>query len=407
MTLALRVLLGLGAGLLCGVVLSAAGAFGQTVVAVVTPIGAVFVNLIRMTAIPLIASTLIASLGGMHHGDGLGRRTARALVVSAGLVALIAGLSAVAAIFVFSRVPVSGIEGLAAVPFTNTNTATGSIGQWFSDLVPANVIRAAADGAVLPVIVFAVLVGVAVGRIDESGRRAVLGLAEGVAAVMQQIVGWVLALAPIGVFALAVPLATRLDVTAASAVGTYIALVVVLTIAIGVGLLYPLGIVGGRMSARAFAAYCAPGQAIGFASRSSLAALPAMMTSAEKAGLSPPASRLLLPLLVSVFHAGAAIQQTVAVVFLASITGVSLPAGTLLAVLVAVLLASYAVPSIPGGSIIALVPVLEVAGLPAAGVGVLLAIDTVPDMFRTTANLTGALALTAVFDRRRQPQPVL
>jgi Na+/H+-dicarboxylate symporter len=150
------------------------------------------------------------------------------------------------------------------------------------------------------------------------------------------------------------------------------------------------------MSPSAFVSYCAPSQAIAFASRSSLAALPAMVASAERAGLARGASRVVLPLTMALFHFGAAIAQTVGVLFLARLFGVTLTPPQLVAVVVAVVLASFAVPGIPGGSIVAMVPVLTTVNLPIEGVGILLAVDTIPDMFRTTANLTGAMTLTAI-----------
>ena len=126
-------------------------------------------------------------------------------------------------------------------------------------------------------------------------------------------------------------------------------------------LLYPLGILAGPMSASKFVAYCAPSQAIAFASRSSLAALPAIVESAERGGLSPTAARVVLPLAVAVFHFGAAVAKTVGVIFLARLFGVALTPPQLATVIVAVVLASFAVPGIPGGSIIAMVPVLAAA----------------------------------------------
>jgi Na+/H+-dicarboxylate symporter len=158
----------------------------------------------------------------------------------------------------------------------------------------------------------------------------------------------------------------------------------------------------GRMRPRAFIEYCAPAQAIAFASRSSLASLPAAVASAERTGLSPGLSRFLLPLAISVFHFGAAVAQTVGVLFLANLFGVTLSGPMLATIVVTVVLASFAVPSIPGGSIIALVPVLSAAGLPIDGVAILLALDAVPDMFRTTANLTGAMTLVAILPGERE-----
>jgi Na+/H+-dicarboxylate symporter len=212
---------------------------------------------------------------------------------------------------------------------------------------------------------------------------------------MQRLVSWVLAASPIGVFALAVTLASRLGLAAAGAVLAYVIVVVILSVA-AIALLYPVGIVAGRMSPSAFATYCAPPQAIAFASRSSLATLPVMMTSAERSGLTAGPVKVLLPVALAVFHIGAVVAQTVGVIFLARLFGVTLGPAELASIVVAVILTSFAVPGIPGGSIIAMVPVLAAANVPIDGLGILLAVDTIPDMFRTTANVTGALTLTAV-----------
>jgi len=161
-------------------------------------------------------------------------------------------------------------------------------------------------------------------------------------------------------------------------------------------LLYPLGIWAGPMRMGGFIAYCAPAQAIAFAARSSLAALPVAMEEAERAGLPPSTTRLVLPMATAIFHFGAAVAQTVGVLFLARLFGVPLGPMEFASIVLAVVFASFAVPGVPGGSIIAMVPVLAVAHVPIEGIGILLAVDTIPDMFRTTANLTGAMTLAAV-----------
>ena len=393
MTLAPRVLLGLVAGTLVGLVLPGADpAVAATVLAAATTIGNLFVDLIRMTALPLVAALVVASIGASTAG-GLGRTGLRATALAVALlVAACVGTMLVAQPVLRSVEPdpgaMTGATGV--VPATPPGLA-----QWFRELVPQNVVKAAADGAMLPVIIFAVLFGLALARIATPGREAVLRVAEGVAEAMQQLVAGILQLAPLGVFALAVPLASRLGLAAAGALLTYVGLVVALTV-VAIALLYPLGIVVGRMPARAFAAYCAPAQALAFASRSSLATLPAMVQAAERAGFQPAASRVVLPLAVSVFHYGTAVAQTVGVLFLARLHGVVLSPWELAAVAVTVVVASSAVPGIPGGSIIAIVPALTAAHLPLDGIGLLLAVDTIPDMFRTTANVTGAMTLTAL-----------
>jgi Na+/H+-dicarboxylate symporter len=405
--LALRVLLGLVAGFLLGLALSGSTSpAAVTTVRILAPIGTIFVNLIRMTVIPLVVSLLIASVGAMTSSGRLGRIGVKALLISLALLTTAATASVLVARPIFARLSIDQGAALAlgAAKTTATlvagtgqvETPTPVVAQWFVDLVPQNVVKAAADGAFLPLIIFAVLFGLALARVGDAKRQAVLRVVEGIAEAMQRLAGWILELAPIGVFALAVPLASRLGLAAAGAVIAYIVVVVLLTIIAVALLLYPLGILAGPMSASKFVAYCAPSQAIAFASRSSLAALPAIVESAERGGLSPTAARVVLPLAVAVFHFGAAVAQTVGVIFLARLFGVTLTPPQLATIIVAVVLASFAVPGIPGGSIIAMVPVLAAANLPLEGIGILLAVDTIPDMFRTTANLTGAMTLTAI-----------
>lgn len=245
-------------------------------------------------------------------------------------------------------------------------------------------------------IVFAVLFGLSLARVGEERRTAVLRVVEGIAEAMQRLVGAILVLAPIGVFALAVPLAVRLGYAIVGAVAAYLTLVVALTVAAVALMLYPLGIIAGGMSPREFISFCAPAQAVAFSSRSSLAALPAMVESVERAGSPRVVSSFIVPISASMFRFGAAVAQTVGVLFLARLYDVTLSVPQLATVIVTVIFTTFAVPGIPGGGILAMIPVLNAAGLPIEGIGILLAVDTIPDMFRTTANTTGMLTLAAV-----------
>ena len=406
MSLTTRVLLGLVTGFLIGLALAGSqSAAAATLLAIAAPVGTIFINLIRMTVIPLVASMLVASVGSMAASGALGRAGVRAAAVAIVLLVVAALGTVLVAQPVLARVHIDqaaalALRGPAAASAVSAPAATPGLAQWFIDLVPQNVVKAAVDGAMLPVILFAVMFGIALARVPESGRQATLRVAQGVADAMQRLVAGILELAPLGVFALAMPLASKLGLAAAGAVAAYLGLVVALTLLLGVFLLYPLGIVGGGLSASAFAALCAPAQAVAFASRSSLAALPAMVESAERAGMSPMLSGFVLPLAASVFRVGAAVAQPVGALFLARLYGIALTPAQLASVVFTTVLATFAVPGIPGGSVIAMVPVLAAANLPIDGIGILLAVDTIPDMFRTTANVTGSLTLAAVLRRR-------
>jgi proton glutamate symport protein len=402
-SLTTRVLLGLVTGFLLGLALASGVIPGAAAIAaILTPAGTIFINLIRMTVIPLVASMLIASVGSLAATGALGRVAIRALITALALVTVTAVVTVVIAAPVLERIHIDQAAALALRgPAGAATTAAPAAGrdafvQVVVDLVPANVVKAAADGAMMPVILFSALFGIALARVAPERRDAVLAVAQGVADAMQRMVGAVLELAPIGVFALAVPLASKLGLAAAGAVLAYIALVVTLTVALAVVLLYPVGIIGSGMTPRAFIAFCAPAQAVAFASRSSLAALPAMVESAERAQMPPLVSRFVLPLAASVSRVGAAVAQPVGVLFLARLYGVALSPAQLASVVFPVMLTTFAVGGIPGGSIIAMVPVLAAVNLPIEGIGILLAVDTIPDMFRTTANVTGSLTVAAV-----------
>jgi Na+/H+-dicarboxylate symporter len=404
--LATRVLLGLVAGFLLGLALAGSSSSGAAAtLAIVAPIGTIFINLIRMTVTPLVASMLVASVGSLASSGALGRTGARAGLIAVALLTIAALTTILVAAPIFGRIQIDqqaavalrGPAPAAGAPGgTQTPTGTTAFAQWFIDLVPQNVVKAAADGAMLPVILFSILFGLAVARVTAERREPVLRVAQGIADGMQRLVAGILDLAPIGVFALAVPLASKLGLAAAGAVIVYIVLVVTLTILLGALLLYPVGVVFGSMSPRAFFWFCAPPQAVAFASRSSIAALPAMVESAERANMPPAVSRFILPVAASVFRVGGAVAQPVGVLFLARLYGIMLTPAQLALVAVTVILTTFAVPGVPGGSIIAMVPVLTAVNLPIEGIGILLAVDTIPDMFRTTANVTGSMTLAAV-----------
>jgi len=414
-SLTARVLVGLAAGFALGLMLAGSNSSAvAALLAIMAPVGTIFINLIRMTVIPLVASMLIASVGSLASSGALGRAGVRAATIALVMLALTTVATVLIATPVLARIRIDQTAALAlrgpvvshselSIVSPGTPIAppgTPAIAQWFVDLVAPNVIKAAADGAMLPIIVFAVLFGVALAGVSAERRDAVLRVTQGIADAMQRLVSGILELAPIGVFALAVPLASKLGVSAAGAVVAYIVLVVALTVTAAVVLLYPVGVVAGAMSPRAFVAFCTPAQAVAFASRSSLAALPAMVESAERANLPPVAARFVLPLAASVFRIGAAVAMPVGVLFLARLYGATLSPAQLASVVFTVILSSFAVPGVPGGSIIAMVPVLAAVNLPIDGIGILLAVDTIPDMFRTTANVTGSLTLAAVLRRQ-------
>jgi Na+/H+-dicarboxylate symporter len=213
----------------------------------------------------------------------------------------------------------------------------------------------------------------------------------------------VLQLTPFGVFALAVPLAARMGLAAAGALVYYIVLLSIVSAAFIILVLYPAAVLVGRVPLRRFARACAPAQVVAFTSRSSLAALPATIKGARDLGLPDEISSFFIPLAASMFRVGAAMVQTIGVLFVARLYDVPLSSAQLATIILTVIPTTFTVPGIPAGAVIVMAPVLQSAGVPVEGIGILVGVDTIPDMFRTMANVTGWLGGGAILSRSLSP----
>jgi Na+/H+-dicarboxylate symporter len=415
-SLTTKVLIALAAGLVLGVAISVSGSTAlANAVAFIEPLGRLFINAIRMTVVPLVVSSLIVGVASAPDPRSIGRIGRRALFFFAITLLAAALFASVVAPPVFALLPLdeSATASLrasaagAGASITERASQVPTFSQWVVDLVPANPVRAAADGAMLPLIVFSVAFGLAITRIASTRRDALVGFFQSVGDASLTLVRWILELAPIGVFALALPLASRLGLAAAGALIGYIVLVALMTIAFAAIVLYPLAAVLGRVSIVEFARAALPAQAVALSARSSLASLPAMMESARnRLRLPEEIVGFFLPLAASTYRVGGAVGQIVGVVFIARLYGVELGVVQLATIALTVVLTTFSVPGIPAGSIIVMVPVLMAANVPVEGIGILLGVDTIPDMFRTATNVTGDMAVaTALGGKERRQAP--
>ena len=410
MSLALRVLVALLAGLALGLGIAVSGSDGLArLVPAIEPVGTLWVAAVRMTIIPLVVSSLIVGVGGAADPRSIGRIGVRAFLLFVLLLSVAALLSVLAGPPVLSMIHIdaAAAEALRASAVQASGAAVAgakqlpTVAQWIVDLVPVNPVKAAADGAMLPLIVFSLAFAVALTRVAAERRAALLHVMEAVRETSLMLVRAILAVAPIGVFALAVAVGAKVGLAAAGALAAYVALVVSCTVVFCVVVLYPAAVMFGGVSLRAFARGALPAQAVAFSSRSSLAALPAMLeTTSERLHLSASFASFFFPLAVTLFRGGAAIGQVIGALFVAKLYGVALGPAQLAAIAVTTVVTTFSVPGIPGGSIIMIVPVLLAAGVPVEGVGLLLGVDTIPDMFRTTANVTGDVAAAVILARR-------
>ena len=404
-----RVLLAVAAAIVIGVGIAAFGD-ARTISAVdaIAPIGTLWVNAIRMTVIPLVFSLLITSVASVADIRLIGRLGRRTLLV---FVLLIAGTAAVVMPFaraLFALLPHLALQGAqqlpaSAVEAANEIAAAGGQAQtfssWLTSLLPQNPIAAAASGAMMPLVLFTILLAIAIARCPEASRETLTKFFRAFSDAMLVLVRWVILVAPIGVFALVLPLAAHAGATLAGAIGFYIVAYSVACI-VATLLLYPVVAIFGQIPMRRFARAALEPQLIAFSSSSSIATLPALVESAEKTlALPEEVTGFVLPLAVSTFKIAAPVSWTVGALFVGWFYGVPLHLGGLATIAFAAVFLAFGVPGIPRGAFIMLTPLFLTLGLPAEGIGILIAVDAIPDLFATMLNTTGDLAAAALVAR--------
>jgi proton glutamate symport protein len=411
----LQLLLALVIGLAAGLGVSALGpdapALVTGAVRLIEPIGQLWVNAIRMTVIPLVVSALIVGVTSTPDPRSVGRIGVRALAL------FVVMLTVAAALAVLIGAPLMGTLALDPAAAESLRAGAASAGEnaarapsfseWLVSLVPVNPVRAAADGAMLPLIIFAVAFAAALTQVDATRRAPVTKFFESIQDASLVLVRAILVLAPLGVFALALPLAARLGLGAVGALAGYVGIVSLMLAGFSLLVLYPAAAWIGQVPLRTFARASLPAQGIAFSSRSSLAAIPAMLDGVRGTlGLPPVIGSFFIPLAASMFRVGAAVMQPLGALFIASLYGVDLGVAELSAIALTSVITSFSVPGVPGGSIIVMVPVLAAAGIPIEGIGILLGVDTIPDMFRTTTNVTGHLSASVILARGERGEAV-
>jgi Na+/H+-dicarboxylate symporter len=373
-----------------------------TAASFIEPIGPMWVNAIRMTVVPLVVSLLVVGVATANDAKAIGRLGWRAVLLYTALLTLGGVIAALIAPSVFDRLSIDpAVAATMGQQATQPQTmpAMPSVAQRIIEIVPTNPVKAAVDGAMLPLIVFTLALSLGALRLTPAMREPLVRLCSAVADALMVVVRWILWLAPAGIFALALTLAVRTGLSVAGALAYYIVTHIVLLLLL-LAALYPIVAIGGRVGIRQFASAVAPAQAVAISSRSSIAALPALFSAArEKLGLPTQVVSFALPLAVSTLRLNVPVTWVVTVLFLGKLYGVPIEAGAIASLVVTATLISFSVPGIPSASLFLLAPVLVQMGLPAEGVGIMIAVDAIPDMFKTLTNVTSHLATTAVLAR--------
>ena len=368
-------------------------------------VGTLWLNALKMTVIPLVVTLLVTGIAkGTEAAQG-GRITGRSVVW---IVIVCTGSAIFGALmlvlltrlFPLARATAQGLQSAIAGVEQKSSASLPGIAEFFKGVIPDNVVAAAANGDVLPLVVFAVLFALALTQIPAPARRTVAALFEAIADTLLVIIGWVLFVAPLGVLALAFTVGSAAGGSAFAGLGHYV--VIISTIGVLVTLAgYPLAVIAGRIPLGQFARGMIAPQTVAISTRSSLASLPAMLAGARTMGLREQVSDVALPICVALFRGTGPAMNVAVAFYIAHSLGLEPTLGQMIAATAVGAVMSYGAVSLPGEVtfISSIAPIAMALGVPIAPLALFVAVEMIPDIFRTVGNVTLDVAVTAAVDR--------
>jgi proton glutamate symport protein len=394
--------LGLIAGMLSGKLAETARA---DALATASFVGTLWLNALKMTVIPLVVALLVVGIAKSAEAAQAGRIAGRSvlwIVIICTASAIFGAIATVALTHAFplARETAHLLQGaLGSVEQKSTGPLPGAA-EFFKGVVPPNVIAAASNGDVLPLTVFAVLFALALTRIPAGGRQMVVSLFDAVGEALLVIIAWVLDIAPLGVFALAFTVGSAAGGAAFAGLGHYIVIISVIGILVTVAA-YPLAALAGDVGAATLTRGLIAPQAVAISTRSSLACLPAMLASSREMGVRQEVGDVTLPIAVALFRATGPAMNVAVAFYVAHWLGLHPSLAQMIAATAVGAVMSYGAVSLPGevSYISSIAPIALALGVPIAPLGLLVAVEMVPDIFRTVGNVTHDVALASIVDR--------
>lgn len=391
--IAIALALALVAGSMSG---TTAGVMGVTFYDVYSFVGSLFLNALKMLIVPLIVSSIVVGIAGIGSSGALGRLGGKTLTyyMATSLAAILIGLLMVNLVApgIVDGNPAKDLIGLSeevgSIQGKVAGHGAGDIAAVFLRMVPTNIVAAAADGQMLGLIFFSLLFGFFMTKIQEVYAESIYNFWQSIYQTMMLITDWVMKFAPIGVFALVAKVVASTGISAFKPLAMFFS-TVLLALAIHFLVVLPLLLkaVGRVNPLRQFRAM-APALMTAFSTSSSSATLPLTLECVEKnAGVSNRTASFVLPLGATINMDGTALYECVAAMFIAQAYGIELSFATQFTIVIIALLTSIGVAGIPAASLVAISIILAAIGLPSEAIGLILVVDRVLDMCRTTVNV--------------------
>lgn len=402
MTLTQRILAALLGGLIAGLVLARFTEVGAIVTPALELLGKAWVGGLRITIVPLVFALIVTGIASAADAARAGGLAARALLfIAIGLLAsaFVSGLVVEGLLAIWPVAP--GTIASLGVADALPPQATAVTGDWLLSFIPVNPVKSAAEGEMVPLVAFALLFGFAAIRIERARCAGLVGWFQAVTDTLMVIVHWVLRLAPFGVFALATVAGARAGLAAAGTLVHYVATVVGACVAVTL-LVYPLVAVMGRIGISRFARAVAPAQAFAFSTQSSIASLPAMIEATSgPLAVEERVRNMVLPMAVSIFRITSAAANFAVALYVAALHGIAVGPGLFFVGMLVATVVSLAAVGLPSqvSFFTTIGPVCLAMGAPVELLPLLLAVETIPDIFRTVGNVTADIALTLIVSR--------
>ena len=392
-------LIGLIVGLCAGLLLSRSAAL-EPVLAIASPVGALWLRALQVTIVPLVAGLLVIGISQMAQAARAGA-AARRMLGWVFVVLLFSGISSAlltpALLAIFP--PPSAAAGVLSAGGAVQDVP--GVGALVESLIASNIVAAAADTAMLPLTLFLAAFAFAVARLPAGQRDMLIGFFRALANAMLLIIGWVLWVAPVGVFALALGVGAASGGAAFATLFHYILIVVAAgTVILVAG--YLLAWFAGGIVPTRFARALLPAQTVALSTQSSLASLPAMLVSATRLRLREQTSEFVLPLAVAIFRATSPAMNLAVAIYVAHLACVALSPAVLAAGVAVAFVIAIGSVSLPGtiSFVISVGPIALAMGVPIEPLALLVAVEMMPDLMRTVGNVTMDVALAAAVDSR-------
>jgi proton glutamate symport protein len=381
---------------------------GVSFISIFQYVGEIFLNALKMIIVPLIASSIIIGVAGIGSGGNLGALGGRTLLFYATttLAAILLGLVIINAIApgYINGQPAGELLALDSpaqdIAGRIEGKGAGDVAEIFMRMVPANIVKAAAEGQMLGLIFFAILFGYFMTHLEHDYAEPLFKFWNGVFHVMMKMTELIMKFAPIGVFGLIAAVVAETGFGAARPLAVFALAVLAALILHSVVTLPLLLRYVGRVRPFATMRAMSPALLTAFSTASSSATLPVTMESIEKeVGVSNEVSSFVLPLGATVNMNGTALYECAAAMFLAQAYGLELSFAVQFTIVLIALLTSIGVAGVPSASLVAIAIILNAVGLPVEAIGVLMVFDRVLDMCRTSVNIWGDACCATIVAR--------